>query len=269
MTLLVAAILAVAAAAQPARDPTAIAPPAGARLIQSSTIDGPLELKQATQDDEAVLAGLSHSQRSYERPAGLTPLQFIALYRDSLFAAGWRLIQVSKVAEAVPQEETLTVAAHYRKDGRNIYARVDYEPDGPLQIAIADVGAENWREALARECRIPVPGLQFDLDRPTLREYESEPTLQKLADLLKARNAPAVEIQGHMDNVGEAGVASRQTLSEGRAKVVAAWLIAHGVPASKITAKGYGKTKPIAENDSDLGRALNRRIEIARRDCPK
>lgn len=255
------------AAAQPVGDPAAIAPPRGARLIQSSTIDGPLELKQATQDSEAVMAGLSHRQRSYERPSGFTPLQFIALYRDALFAAGWKLIDVSKVDEAAPRQETLNVAAQYMKDGRNVYARITFEPDGPIQIAIADVGAENWRDALAKECRVTIPSLHFDLDRPTLREYESEPTLQKLADLLKAKDAPAVEIQGHMDNVGEAGVASRQALSEGRAKVVASWLIAHGVPASRITSKGYGKLKPIAENDSDLGRALNRRIEVVRRNC--
>ena len=269
MTMWLAALL-MLAAAQTATDPATIAPPAGARLIQSSTIEGPLELKQATQDDEAVMAGLAHSQRIYERPAGLMPQQFIALYRDSLFVAGWKLIGVSKIDEAAPRvDETLSVAAHYMKDGRNVYARITYEPDGPIQIAIVDVGAEKWREVLAKDCRIAIPSLHFDLDRPTLREYESEPTLQKLADLLKARNAPAVEVQGHMDNVGEAGVASRQALSEGRAKIVAAWLIAHGVPAAKITSKGYGKTKPIAENDSDLGRALNRRIEIARNDCAK
>jgi peptidoglycan-binding protein ArfA len=66
-----------------------------------------------------------------------------------------------------------------------------------------------------------------------------------------------------MDNIGEAGAAARQQLSEGRAKTVAAWLVAHGVPASTITATGYGKTRPIADNDTDLGRALNRRIEVA------
>ena len=98
------------------------------------------------------------------------------------------------------------------------------EPDGPYEINVADVGAENWAAMLAKDCRVRVPSLHFDLDRPTLREFESEPTLEKLADLLKAKNAPAVEIQGHMDNIGQAGAAARQTLSEGRAKIVAAWL---------------------------------------------
>ena len=267
MKTLVAALLMLAAAQS--RDPAAIAGPAGARLIQSSTIEGPLELTQASQDDEAVMAGHSYVERTYERPRDLTPLMFITMYRDSLFAAGWKLIDVTKIEEAAPPPETLTVAAHYLKDGRNVYARVTQDPDGRIHVAVADVGAENWSAMLAKECRIRIPSLHFDLDRPTLREYESEPTLQKLVDLLKSRNAPAVEVEGHMDNVGEAGVAARQTLSEGRAKVVAAWLVAHGVPAAKITSKGYGKTRPIAENDSDLGRALNRRIEIARKDCSR
>jgi outer membrane protein OmpA-like peptidoglycan-associated protein len=148
-------------------------------------------------------------------------------------------------------------------DGRIIYTLISRAPDGPYEIAVADVGAEDWAAALARECRVTIRSLHIDLDRPTLREFESLPTLEKLADVLKSKSAPAVEIQGHMDNIGEAGVAARQTLSEGRAKVVAAWLTSHGVPAAKITSKGYGKTRPIAENDSDLGRELNRRIDVA------
>jgi outer membrane protein OmpA-like peptidoglycan-associated protein len=233
----------------------------GARLVHTSRIDGPLELKSATADDEAVLAGMWYVKKSYQRTAPISSNRFIASYRDALFAAGWKLIDVTTLDEKMVQEETVTVSAHYRSHGRNIYARVTQEPDGPYEINVADVGSEDWQAALARDCRIRIPSLHFDLDRPTLREFESEPSLQKLADLLKAKNAPAVEIQGHADNIGDAGVAARQTLSAARAKVVASWLVAHGVPAAKITAKGYGKTRPIADNDSDLGRALNRRIE--------
>jgi OOP family OmpA-OmpF porin len=238
-------------------------PLAGARLVQTSRVDGALELKSATADDEAVLAGTSYIKKSYERTSAISSIRFVTSYRDALFAAGWKLIDVTKLEEGSMQQETVTVSAHYMANGRNIYARVTQEPDGPYEINVADVGAENWASTLARECRLRIPSLHFDLDRPTLREYESEPTLQKLASLLKSKNAPAVEIQGHMDNIGTAGVAARQTLSEGRAKIVASWLVAHGVPAAKVTSKGYGKTRPISENDSDLGRALNRRIEVA------
>ena len=240
-----------------------------ARLIRTSRTTGPLELRSATADDEAVLAGTAYSTKRYERVAAISSTRFVSTYRDALFAAGWKLIDVTKLDEKSTVPETVTVAAHYMSHGRNIYARATLEPDGPYEIKVADVGSENWAAMLGKDCRVRVPSLHFDLDRPTLREFESEPTLEKLADLLKAKNAPAVEIQGHMDNVGQSGVAARQTLSEGRAKVVAAWLTSHGVPAAKLTAKGYGKARPIAENDSDLGRALNRRIEIARRDCAK
>jgi outer membrane protein OmpA-like peptidoglycan-associated protein len=240
-----------------------IPPLAGARLIQTSRVSVPLELQSATADDEAVLAGTSYTNKTYRLTNPISSARFVASYRDALFAAGWKLIDVTKLDEKSVQSETVTVSAHYMGNGRNLYARATQEPDGPYEINVADVGAENWAAMLAKDCRVRIHSLHFDLDRPTLREYESGPTLQKLADLLKGRNAPAVEIQGHMDNIGEAGAAARQTLSAGRAKIVASWLVAHGVPAAKVTSKGYGKTRPIADNDSDLGRALNRRIEVA------
>jgi outer membrane protein OmpA-like peptidoglycan-associated protein len=236
-------------------------PLASSRLVQTSHVDAPLEVRPGNQDDEAVMAGNSYIKRSYD--LAITPAQLVTLYRDTLFAAGWKLIASTKVDAVTTPEGVVSVAAHYMNDGRNIYTLISRAPDGPYEIAVADVGAEDWAATLAKECKITVRSLHFDLDRPTLREYDSLPTLEKLADLLKAKSTPPVEIQGPMDNIGEAGVAARQTLSEARAKTVAAWLTSHGVPASKVTSKGYGKTRPIEENDTDLGRAINRRIEVS------
>lgn len=235
----------------------------GARLLQSSRVNGPLEVKSADASDEAVLAGSSYLKKSYELSNTVAPAHFVATYRDRLFAAGWKLISSTKVDTTLMPEGIISVAAHYMANGRNVYALASRSPEGPFEISVADVGNEDWSSMLTRECRIRVASLHFDLDRPTLRVYESTPTLEKLADLLKMKDAPAVEIEGHVDNVGEAGAAARQILSEQRAKTVATWLTTHGVPAVKITAKGYGKTRPIADNDDDLGRALNRRIEVA------
>ena len=126
--------------------------------------------------------------------------------------------------------------------GRNIYARVHAGTRRAVSRSPSPTSARRTgRRCSRRIAACACCSLHFDLDRPTLREFESEPTLEKLADLLKSKNAPAVEIQGHMDNIGEAGAAARQTLSEGRAKIVASWLVAHGVPAAKVTSKGYGK----------------------------
>lgn len=238
-------------------------PLSGARLIQTSRVALPLELESASADDEAVLAGMTHVKKSYERSAAISSTRFVNTYRDALFAAGWKLIDVTRIAEPVIHPETVTVSAHYREHGRNIYARVSLEPEGSYEINVADVGAEDWAAAIARDCRVRIYSIHFDLDRPTIRTFESEPSLEKLATLLKAKATPAIEIQGHMDNVGQAATAARQALSEARARSVRDWLASHGVPASKVTAKGYGKTRPIADNDSDLGRAFNRRIEAA------
>ncbi len=240
----------------------------GAQLISTKQIHGPLELRPATAASEAVLAGMSYVQKTYHRPGSLTPIVFIAVLRDSLFAAGWKLIDVTRLEEIPIQPETVNVAAHYSANDRLIYARMTQEPGGPYQVNVADVGDEDWASALAKECRLRPYSIQFDLDRPTFKP-EAMPSLEKLADVLKARSAPAVEVQGHTDNIGAAGDAARQLLSEARAKAVAAWLVAHGVPAAKLSAKGYGKTRPIAANDSDLGRAMNRRIEIVRPGCSR
>ena len=238
-------------------------PLSGARLLQTSRVALPLELESATADDEAVLAGMTHVKKSYERTSAISSVRFVSTYRDALFAAGWKLIDVTTIAGAAFHPETVTVAAQYLENGRNIYARVSLEPDGPYEVNVADVGAEDWSAAIARECRVRIYSIHFDRDRATIRAFESQPTLQKLATLLKANATPALELQGHMDNIGQAATAPRQALAEARAKSVRDWLTSHGVPASKVTAKGHGKTRPVAENDSDLGRAMNRRIEVA------
>jgi len=142
------------------------------------------------------------------------------------------------------------------------------EPGGPYQVNVADVGDEDWAAVLTEECRVRLYSIQFDLDRPGFRP-EAMATLEKLAAVLKARSAPAVEVQGHTDNVGTAGDVARQVLSEVRAKAVATWLIDRGVAKGKVSSKGYGKTRPVAANDSDLGRAMNRRIEIVRPGCSR
>src|SRR6185369_3472419 len=158
------------------------------RLVQTSHVDGPLEVKPGNQDDEAVMAGNSYSKQSYD--LAITPAQFVTLYRDNLFAAGWKLIASTKVDAVTTPEGVVSVAAHYMNDGRNIYTLISRAPEGPYEVAVADVGEEDWAAALARDCHVTISSLHFDLDRPTLREYDSLPTLEKLADLLKAKSAP-------------------------------------------------------------------------------
>ncbi|MFT3885835.1 MAG: OmpA family protein [Flavobacteriales bacterium] len=84
--------------------------------------------------------------------------------------------------------------------------------------------------------------------------------LDKLVQLMRTTPSLRVEVGGHTDNVGTD--AANQKLSEQRANAVRDHVVAKGIDASRITAKGYGETKPMATNDTEEGRALNRRTEI-------
>jgi OOP family OmpA-OmpF porin len=91
-------------------------------------------------------------------------------------------------------------------------------------------------------------------------DNKSEPILQSVADI--ANRCPAVKIQvgGHTDSNG--GREANQQLSEQRARAVVHFLSQHGVASARIEAAGYGDTRPIAPNDTEVNRAKNRRIEF-------
>lgn len=88
----------------------------------------------------------------------------------------------------------------------------------------------------------------------------SLPELDRLVQLLRDNPGLQIEISGHTDNVG--GDKDNQLLSENRAKAVVNYLQEKGIAAARLQAKGYGKTKPIADNDTEEGRAKNRRTEV-------
>lgn len=84
--------------------------------------------------------------------------------------------------------------------------------------------------------------------------------LELLLEFLNVNPHTTVEVGAHTDNVGSRQL--NQRLSEKRARSVADWLIAHGVPKDRIRSKGYAFDKPIATNETAEGRSLNRRVEI-------
>lgn len=85
-------------------------------------------------------------------------------------------------------------------------------------------------------------------------------TLDQVADTLGQYNQTYIDIYGHTDSTGSD--AYNQTLSERRALSVADYLSGHGVQSARIATRGYGETQPVASNDTDEGRAANRRVEI-------
>jgi outer membrane protein OmpA-like peptidoglycan-associated protein len=132
-----------------------------------------------------------------------------------------------------------------------------------LEGALKDLNAA----VTATEIKIDLAAdVLFDFDKAEIRK-QAEPTLQKLATVLKGHPGAKVAIEGHTD--GKGADAYNQTLSEQRAASVKQWLVANAqVDGASIATRGWGKTKPVAHNakpdgsDDPEGRAKNRRVEI-------
>jgi OmpA-OmpF porin, OOP family len=99
----------------------------------------------------------------------------------------------------------------------------------------------------------------FEFGKSTLKP-ESFPALNELVELLKAEPTMEIEISGHTDNVGTPQ--SNMILSQNRAESVRQYLISKGIAQGRVKAVGYGDTKPVATNETDEGRQMNRRTEV-------
>ncbi len=104
-----------------------------------------------------------------------------------------------------------------------------------------------------------IRGITFETGNAEIRS-SSRRVLELGAEALLRHPEIVVEVQGHTDNLGDP--AANLQLSQDRADAVVRWLVLAGVSADRLTAVGHGETRPIAENDTDAGRAENRRVEF-------
>lgn len=122
-------------------------------------------------------------------------------------------------------------------------------------------GGKDMKAALSTDGRIVTHGILFDSGSDRLKN-ESLPTLKSILALLQQDPKLRFAVEGHTDDQG--GKAINQPLSERRAAAVAAWLQGKGIAADRLTAKGYGDSKPMDKNTSAEGRANNRRVEFVK-----
>jgi outer membrane protein OmpA-like peptidoglycan-associated protein len=230
-----------------------LSPLPGSRLTASGADASPMAVTLEGSEDVQIVAP-SSMHKDYT-VSGVSNVQFVDVYRDALTTAGWKVLLQS---QGLHQGDAV-ILAHYDRNGRNLWAYLHHGGEEyTMQVgdaSVIDLGAQ-----LARDCHAALYGVLFDFNKSTLKP-ESEAALTQARDALKAHPGLEIEVQGHTDNVG--GDDYNRKLSEARAASVMQWLIAHGVSAAQLTSKGYGRSKPVASNDSDQGRARNRRVELA------
>jgi outer membrane protein OmpA-like peptidoglycan-associated protein len=186
-----------------------------------------------------------------ETPSWLVPL--LILGGIVVLALGWLL------SRPTPTRET-TVAA------RSAAKMADLQLPGGLKISVPE-GSFNYslHQWLAGTSDTTVPkrfvfdNLNFETGSTQLTP-ESVPTVDSLVVILKAYPAVAVRLEGHTDSTGDA--AANKKLSLDRAIVVKEIMIKGGVADARIGTDGYGQEKPIAPNETEEGRAKNRRTEL-------
>jgi outer membrane protein OmpA-like peptidoglycan-associated protein len=145
------------------------------------------------------------------------------------------------------------------KKGQAI-AAIDVITGKAVENKMVLVKAADIADALASKGSIDLYGIFFDVDKTDIKP-DSTKTLDEVASLLKIDRSLKLEISGHTDNTGTAE--HNLKLSDGPARAVS-------TPSSRTTAstrcvseaKGYGDTKPVSPNDTDDGRAKNRRVEL-------
>ena len=135
-------------------------------------------------------------------------------------------------------------------DGDGVPDSQDRCPDTPKGATINDMGC--W----AFEGLVLFVYGKYDI------KPEGYPILDEVVSVLKQNPEVKLEIQGHTDSIGSAEY--NQRLSENRAKAVMDYLVRHGIEPGRLRAKGYGFTQPVALNDTEEGRAKNRRVELKR-----
>lgn len=130
--------------------------------------------------------------------------------------------------------------------------------EAQLRRDTAGTGIDISRDGDVIKLNLP-DGVTFDFNRTDIKP-QFYPALNTVATTLRQYNQTIVEVSGHTDSIGSDEV--NQRISEQRAQSVASYLQAQGVQRERFEIVGLGKRFPIADNSTDYGRSLNRRVEV-------
>ncbi len=188
---------------------------------------------------------------------GLSDVQVYRNFLNALQKANWTIDF---------QNPTSQITAHKGSDYvffDNVNAGYYYETIVHLKEMQQEVTADATAldSELNRTGHVAVYGIYFETAKADILP-NSEAALNEIVKLMQQDSSLKVRVEGHTDNQGSP--AANQTLSDKRAQAVVNWLTQHGVAGGRLSAKGLGQTKPVADNSTEDGRAKNRRVELVK-----
>ncbi|MEO5330514.1 MAG: OmpA family protein [Magnetococcus sp. YQC-5] len=189
-------------------------------------------------------------------------------------------VAVAPVAKEAPKEpvtRAIVAAAPVDSDGDGVFDDQDQCPGTPRGVQVDAVGCipDSDKDGVTDDkdkcpdtptgatvnevgCWI-IQNLHFDTNKSEIKSA-AFPMLDNVASVLKNNPNMHVEIQGHTDNVGSKALNDK--LSKNRANAVMKYITHSGIAANRLTAAGYGASKPVASNKTPADRAKNRRVEL-------
>jgi outer membrane protein OmpA-like peptidoglycan-associated protein len=187
---------------------------------------------------------------------GTSSLQLYRNFEAALKGAGYQFLFTAS-------PEKLTA----RKGDQYIYMQLSgsyyYLTTVKVQAMKQEVAAD--ATAMGNEIdtsgHVAVYGIHFETGKSAILP-DSEATLDQVKQLLDGRPDLKLRVEGHTDNVGNRD--ANQKLSEARAAAVVNWLVGHRVDKSRLAVQGFADTKPVDDNNSEAGRAKNRRVELVK-----
>jgi len=215
--------------------------------IKSNNFEEKGHLKIFSQDIEGLVTTLKEGNYWFKEYSlnGIRRDSFIQSVKDSL---------ASKNGTILYQGQDYLFFKLYEKNtlywGKIVYDREKY---------IFEVIEEKALKVVKKTENLILKNIHFDSGKATLKKG-SEGEIKRVLDFLNKDDSIKVEIQGHTDSSGKAE--SNLKLSQRRAETIRDALIAKGISADRLTAKGYGETTPIADNKTVNGRRQNRRVVL-------
>ncbi len=221
-----------------------------------------------TENKEGNLISIIYYFNSESGEKEKSPFQIIKNYENAVVNNGGKLIYKNTNALDADVEATFHLASKGKEYWVKIgsfggtansvehYTLYVLEMEGMKQ----EIQASEMMKALNKDGFIALY-INFETGKADIKP-ESQEIINQIVEMLKQNNDLKISIEGHTDNVGSDK--SNQTLSENRAESVMNAIVAQGIDKSRLSSKGWGASKPIADNRTEEGRAKNRRVEIVK-----
>jgi outer membrane protein OmpA-like peptidoglycan-associated protein len=214
------------------------------------------EAEQARRDAEAAKAEAERMKVEAEKAAAEAARQKQEAEQAKAAAIAEQQVALQQKQAALEQKQAAEAEA---ERARHAAAQAEAEKAQLRSQLLAQLNSILQTRDSARGLIVNMSDVLFDTGSYTLKPGARE-KLAKISGIVLAHPGLTLQIEGHTDSVGAEDF--NQQLSERRADSVRDFLAEQGVPASSISARGFGKTQPVASNDTPEGRQRNRRVEL-------